>query len=137
MPAQPPQTVVTRAPRPVPVSIFALLTLVYAVFLTVLGVLTLVEAEGEREALIEGAVELASAVLAFAVCVGAMRVKRWAWVVFMSWAVFGLTLQLLRVFFFDDPVHWRLALITVAVFLLTPLDMQIAFGVRRPPHARS
>jgi len=137
VPAQPPQTVVTRAPRPVPVSIFALLAFAFAVLLTVLGVLTLVEAEGEREALVEGAVELGSAVLAFAVCVGAMRVKRWAWVVFMSWAVVGLTLQLLRVFFFDDPVHWRLAFITVAVFLLTPLDMQIAFGVRKPPHARS
>ena len=137
MPAQPPQTVVTREPRPVPVSIFALLAFAFAVLLTVLGVLTLVEAEGEREALVEGAVELGSAVLAFAVCVGAMRVKRWAWVVFMSWAVVGLTLQLLRVFFFDDPVHWRLAFITVAVFLLTPLDMQIAFGVRKPPHARS
>jgi hypothetical protein len=137
VPAQPPQTVVTRAPRPVPVSIFALLAFAFAVLLTVLGVLTLIEAEGEREALVEGAVELGSAVLAFAVCVGAMRVKRWAWVVFMSWAVVGLTLQLLRVFFFDDPVHWRLAFITVAVFLLTPLDMQIAFGVRKPPHARS
>jgi len=137
VPAQPPQTVVPRAPRPVPVSIFALLAFAFAVLLTVLGVLTLVEAEGEREALVEGAVELGSAVLAFAVCVGAMRVKRWAWVVFMSWAVVGLTLQLLRVFFFDDPVHWRLAFITVAVFLLTPLDMQIAFGVRKPPHARS
>ena len=127
----------TRAPRPVPVSIFALLALAFSVLLTVLGVLTLIEAEGEREALVEGAVELGSAVLAFAVCVGAMRVKRWAWVAFMSWAVVGLTLQLLRVFFFDDPVHWRLAFITVAVFLLTPLDMQIAFGVRKPPHARS
>jgi hypothetical protein len=137
VPAQPPQTVVTRAPRPVPVSIFALLALAYAAFLTVQGVLTLVDAEGEREALIEGAIELGSGALAFAVCFGAMRVKRWAWVVFMSWAVFGLTLQLLRTFFFDDPVHWRLAFLTVAVFLLTPLDMQIAFGVRKPPHVRS
>lgn len=137
MPAQPPKTVVTRAPRPVPVSIFALLALAYAAFLTVHGVLTLVEAEGEREALVEGAVELGSAVLALAVCVGAMRVKRWAWVVFMSWAVFGLTLQLLRTFFFEDPVYWRLALLTVAVFLLTSPEMQIAFRVRKPPHARS
>jgi hypothetical protein len=134
---QPPQTVVTRGPRPVPVTIFALLALVFAAFLTVQGVLTLIDAEGEREALIEGAIELGSAALAFAVCFGAVRVKRWAWVVFMSWAVFGLTLQLLRVFFFDDPVHWRLAFLTVAVFLLTPLDMQIAFGVRKPPHVRS
>jgi hypothetical protein len=25
----------------------------------------------------------------------------------------------------------------VAVFLLTPLDVQIAFGVRNPPHVRT
>jgi hypothetical protein len=132
-----PQAEPQRAPRPVPVSIFALLTLAAGVFLTVRGVLTLVGAEGERKDLVDGAVELGSAVLAFTVCLGALRVRRWAWVLFMSWAVFGLTLQLLRAFFFDDPVYWRLALLTVAVFLLTPPDMQIAFGVRRPPHVRA
>ena len=54
----------------------------------------------------------------------------------MSWAVFGLTLQLLRVFFYDDPHYAPLVLGTVAVFLLTPLDTQVAFGVRNPPHVR-
>ena len=126
-----------RGPRPVPVSIFALLTLVYGVSLAVAGVLTLVDAEGARKDLVDGAVELGSAALALTVCFGALRVRRWAWVLFMSWAVFGLTLQLLRAFFFDDPVYWRLAMLTVAVFLLTPPEMQIAFGIRRPPHVRS
>lgn len=137
MTADLPQVGAQRAPRPVPVSIFVLLTLAAGVFLAVRGVLTLVEADGTREDVVDGAVELGSAVLAFTVCLGALRVRRWAWVLFMSWAVVGLTLQLLRTFFFDDPVYWRLAVLTVAVFLLTPLEMQIAFGVRKPPHVRA
>ncbi len=135
--AELPQVGTQRASRPIPVTIFVLLTLGVGVFLTVRGVLTLVGAEGERKDLVEGAIELGSAALAFTVCFGALRVRRWAWVLLMSWAVFGLTLQLLRAFFFDDPVYWRLAMLTVAVFLLTPPEMQIAFGVRRPPHVRT
>ena len=134
MSVQPPPSTTQRAPRPVAVSIVAALAVLFGTFLTVRGVLTLLGADGERGELVDGAGDLGFAALAFVICVGGLRVERWAWVLFMSWAVFGLTLGLLRFFFFDDPVYWRLALGTVAVFLLTPLDVQIAFGVRAPPH---
>jgi hypothetical protein len=137
MPAQPPPSPTQRAPRPVAVSIVVALAFGFGTFLTVRGVLALLGADGERRQLVEAVGELVYALLAFAVCIGGLRVERWAWVLFMSWAVFGLTLGLLRVFFFDDPTYWRLALGTVAVFLLTPLDVQIAFGVRNPPHVRT
>ena len=50
----------------------------------------------------------------------------------MTLAVVGLTHQLLRHFFYDHPSYLNLALIAVVVFALTPLDVQIAFGVRPP-----
>jgi hypothetical protein len=70
-------------------------------------------------------------VLALAIGVGALRMRRWAWAAFMTWAVVGLTHQLLRHFFYNDPDYLAMALNTVAVLALTPLDVQIAFGVRR------
>jgi hypothetical protein len=50
----------------------------------------------------------------------------------MTWAVIGLTHQLFRHFFFDDANYVGMALNALAVFVLTPLDTQIAFGVRPP-----
>ncbi len=79
----------------------------------------------------------ASAAVVFVVAFGAFRLRRWAWILFMSWAVVALTLQLLRVLFYDDPHYTRLVLGTLAVFLLTPLDTQVAFGVRSPQRVRT
>jgi hypothetical protein len=120
--------------RPIAVTVVAIIALVYGIALTVSGVLALLDAEGETRDLFSGAVELFFAAVALLVAVGAFRVERWAWVLFMAWAVWGLTLNLLRVFFFDDPRYLPLGLATLAVFLLTPRDTQVAFGVRNPPN---
>jgi hypothetical protein len=56
--------------------------------------------------------------------------RRWAWVAFMTWALVGLVHQLLRYFFYDHPDSVAMALDAFAVLVLTPLDVQIAFGVR-------
>lgn len=118
------------------VTLVALLALVYGIVLTVNGTLTLVGADGDNAEYFSGGSDLVLAAIAFVIAVGAFRVRRWGWVVFMTWAVWGLTLNLLRVFFIDDPRYVPLAVGTLAVFLLTPLDVQVAFGIRNPPNVR-
>ena len=73
-----------------------------------------------------------SGLLAIAIAVEALRMRRWAWVAFMAWALLGLVHQLLRHFFYDSADYLAMALDAVAVLVLTPLDVQIAFGVRPP-----
>lgn len=125
-----------RAPRPGNVTIVAALALVFGLDLAVTGVLGLLGADGKRSEVVDALVNLGSAGVVFLVAFGAVRMRRWAWSVFMSWAVIALTLQLLRVLFYDDPHYVRLVLGTVAVLLLTPLDTQVAFGVRKPDSVR-
>ncbi len=125
-----------RAPRPVNVTVVAAVAFIFGVDLAVTGVVGLLGADGKQSEVVNGLVNLGSAGVAFLVALGAMRLRRWAWTLFMSWAVVALTLQLLRVLFYSDPHYARLVLGTVAVFLLTPLDTQIAFGVRSPGNVR-
>ena len=98
-----------------------------------LGVAVVAEAEGQSdEAGIGAGVGLIFlGAFAFAIAYGAFRVKRWAWVAFMTWAAVGLATNLLRVFFFPAEPHYEsLAISALTVFLLTPLEVQVAFGVR-------
>jgi hypothetical protein len=71
---------------------------------------------------------------ALAAGLGALRVQPWAWAVFMTWAVIGLTHQILRYFFFGQPNFADMAINTFAVLALSPLDVQIAFGLRHTDH---
>ncbi len=87
---------------------------------------------GDASRLAEGSFDVALGALAIAIGIGAFRMRRWAWAAFMTWAVVGLTHQLLRHFFYDNPDYLAMALDTVAVLALTPLDVQVAFGVRAP-----
>jgi hypothetical protein len=50
----------------------------------------------------------------------------------MTWAVIGLTHQILRDLFFNDTSYVAMALYVIAVLALSPRDTQIAFGVRPP-----
>ena len=90
---------------------------------------------GDSSTLAGGALEIALGAIAFAIGVGALRMLRLAWVALMTWGVIGLTLQLLRHFFYTDPNYLAMALSTVAVLALTPLDVQVDFGVRHPRNA--
>jgi hypothetical protein len=87
---------------------------------------------GDASRISEGAFDLALGVFALAIGRGALRMTPWAWAAFMTWAVIGLTHQLLRHFFYTDANYLSMALETVAVLALTPLDVQVAFGVRHP-----
>jgi hypothetical protein len=117
--------------RPVPVTLVAALIIAVGVYNVVDGMVVLVNG-GDNSKLAEGAFEVAFGVFVIAIGNGALRMRRWAWAAFMTLAVVGLTQELLRHFFYDHPSYLNLALIALVVFALTPLDVQIAFGVRPP-----
>jgi hypothetical protein len=62
--------------------------------------------------------------------------RGWAWKLFMAYAVFGLTNQILRHFFFDDAYYLGMAMNVAAVLALTPRDVQVAFGIKEPAAAQ-
>jgi hypothetical protein len=119
------------AKRPIAVTFVGVLALVVGAAEAVDGIFAVVNG-GTSSKLAEGAFDLALGVLAIAIGIGALRVRRWAWAAFMTWAVVGLTHQLLRHFFYNDPSYLAMALDTVAVLALTPFDVQVAFGARPP-----
>ena len=119
------------AKRPIAVTLVGLLMFAVGAYNLVDGVVVLVNG-GDNSVLAGGAVEIVLGLLAIGIGTGALRMRRWAWAAFMTLAVVGLTHQLLRNFFYDHPNYLNLALTSLAVFALTPLDVQIAFGVRPP-----
>jgi hypothetical protein len=131
--AEPEGTTVSRPAdkRPIPVTFIGVLALAVGAYDAIDGVVVLVNG-GDGSKLAEGAFELALGLLAIAIARGMLRIRRWAWAALMTWAVIGLTHELLRHFFYSDPNYVAMALNTLVVLALTPLDVQIAFGVR--PH---
>jgi hypothetical protein len=119
---------------PLVVTTVAVLALVAAVYTFVDGVLVLRDANGDNGKLVAGALQLALGCVALGVGVGALGMRRWAWVLFMTWAVIALTAQILHHFFFSDPNYVSMAVTAFAVFAFTPLDVQVAFGIRQPPN---
>jgi hypothetical protein len=117
------------ARRPTAVTFVAVLGLVLGGYHVAHAVVVIFDRESSST-IAEGAFDLALGLLAFAIAIAALRMRRWAWVAFMTWALLGLVHQLLRHFFYDHPDYLAMALDAFAVLVLTPLDVQIAFGVR-------
>jgi hypothetical protein len=117
--------------RPVAVTFAAALAMVVGAYHIAHGIAVLVDG-GSASKLAEGALDVLLGLLAIAIGVAAIRMRRWSWVAFMTWALVGLVHQLLRRFFYDDPDYLAMALDAFVVIVLTPLDVQIAFGVRPP-----
>jgi len=117
------------AKRPIAVTFVGVLALLVGAYHAADGINVLVGG-GDASSLVGGAIEVALGVIAIAIAFGAWRMRRWAWAAFMTWAVVSLLNQLLRHFFYTDPSYVVMALDIVAVLVLTPLDVQIAFGVR-------
>jgi hypothetical protein len=117
-----------RPKRPVSVTLVALLAVAVAVYSLIYGVLAVQSGEDDR--LADGIFHLALGLGALVAGVGAFRLYPWAWAAFMTWAVIGLTHQILRYLFFDDPNYADMAINTFAVLALSPLDVQVAFGLR-------
>lgn len=124
-----------RRKRPPAVTFVAALALAVGVYYLVDGAIALADAGGEDERLARTIFEVALGVLALVISFGAFFMLRWAWALFMSWAIIGLTMQIVRHFFYDDANYVGMAINTVVVFALTPRDTQIAFGVRPPENA--
>jgi hypothetical protein len=110
------------------VTLVAVLAIAFAVYSLVYGVLAV--QSGEEDRLADGIFHLVVALGALAAGVGAFWLRPWAWTLFMSWAVIGLTHQILRHLFFEDANYVDMAINTFAVLALSPLEVQVAFGVR-------
>jgi hypothetical protein len=121
--------------RPPVVTFVGMLGLGVGAYLVVAGLLVILDGD-DGSGVSAGAFDVALGVLAILIGVGVLRMRRWAWETFMVWAVIGLTHQLVRHFFYDKPNYLGMALNAVVVLALTPLDVQIAFGVRPPRNVR-
>jgi hypothetical protein len=118
----------TTPKRPLSVTLVAVLAFGVSVYSLVYGAVALEGGESDR--LADGIFHLALGVGALAAGIGALRLRPWAWAAFMTWAVIGLTHQILRYLFFGDPTYADMAINTFAVLALSPLDVQVAFGLR-------
>jgi hypothetical protein len=115
--------------RPASVTVVAWLAFLVGVYYIVDCALALGDNPNTSE-LVEAVtmIVLGAAVIVFGF--GALRLRHWAWAALMTWAVAGLMNQLIRAFFFTDANYLAMALDVIAVFVLTPFDIQVAFGVR-------
>ncbi len=110
------------------VTLVAVLALGLAIYSVAYGVLAIESGESDR--LPDAVFHLALGAAALTASVGSFRLAPWGWTALMSWAVVALTHQILRYLFFDDPNFADMAINTFAVLALSPLDVQIAFGLR-------
>ena len=119
-----------RPKRPLSVTLVALLALGVAVYSLTAGAFALEGGEADRRA--DGIFHLAFGLGVFVAGLGAFWLRSWAWTAFMTWAVIGLTHQIVRCFFFDGPNYADMAINTFAVLAMSPLEVQVAFGLRHP-----
>ena len=123
----------TLVARPAAVTVVTVLAVLAGVYLIVDSGLDLRGADrDDTSRIVDAFLEMALGVAALAIAVGALRVRPWAWKLFMIWAVIGLTAQILRHFSFGGPEYVRMALYAFIVFALTPRDVQVAFRIRPP-----
>lgn len=118
----------TQRKRPVSVTLVAVLALAVAAYMLVRAVLAL--GSGDEARLPDGIFHLVAGIGTLAAVLGAVRMRPWGWTAFMTWAVIGLTHQVLRYLFFEDPNFADMAVNTFVVLALSPLDVQIGFGLR-------
>ena len=116
------------------VTLVALLALGLAIYSVGFGVIAIRSGEGDR--LPDAIFHLVLGGGALAAAIGSFRLAPWGWTALMSWAVVALTHQILRYLFFDDPNYVDMAVSTFAVLALSPLDVQIAFGLRHTENVR-
>jgi len=117
-----------RPKRPASVTLVAALAAGVGLYSLTVGVLAVQTGQDDR--LVDGIFHLAFGLGTLAAGVGAFRLRSWAWAAFMTWAVIGLTHQILRYLFLGDPNYVDMAINTFAVLAMSPLEVQVAFGLR-------
>jgi hypothetical protein len=117
-----------RPKRPASVTLVALLALGVAAYSLAHGIVAV--RSGEHDRLADGIFHLVLGTGALIAGVGGFMLQGWAWAAFMTWAVVGLTHQILRVLFLGHPTYADMAINTFAVLALSPLEVQVAFGLR-------
>jgi hypothetical protein len=110
------------------VTLVAVLALGLAIYSVAFGVVAIESGESDR--LPDAIFHLALGAGALIAAVGSFRLAPWGWTALMTWAVVALTHQILRYLFFEDPNYVDMAVSTFAVLALSPIDVQIAFGLR-------
>jgi hypothetical protein len=121
--------------RPTAVTVVTVLALLAGGYLVIDAALNFRDIDrDDTSAVLYGVLQIGLGVVALAIAFGALLVKPWAWKLFMTVAVVGLTVQILRYFAFGDPEFARMAIYAVIVFALTPRDVQVAFHIRPPPN---
>lgn len=121
--------------RPGAVTVVTVLAVVSGVYLLVdVGLDARNLDRDDTGAIVYAVLEAGLGLIALAIAVGSLFVKPWAWKLFMTLAVAGLTTQIMQYLFFGDPEYARMAIYTFIVFALTPRDVQVAFRIRPPPN---
>jgi hypothetical protein len=116
------------------VTLVAALALAVAAYSLTVGALAL--ASGEDDRLLDGIFHVVFGAGTLVAGVGAYFLRPWAWAAFMTWAVVGLTHQILRVLVLGDPNYADMAVNAFAVLALSPLEVQVAFGLRHTHDVR-
>ncbi len=114
--------------RPVSVTLVAALAAAFAVYSLVAAGLAI--ESGEEDRVPDAVFNVVRGLGLLVAAIGSFHLRPWGWAVFMSWAVVGLTNEILRYLFFEDPNYADMAINTFAVLALSPLEVQIAFGLR-------
>ena len=121
-----------RRRRPVGVTFVGLLALGAGAYYLIEAGFRIAE-DGSSGRLAAGVIDVALGVVALAIGRGALRNASWAWAALMTWAAIGLGHELLRHFFYSGESYASLAVDAAIVLAITPLDIQVAFGVRSRP----
>jgi uncharacterized membrane protein HdeD (DUF308 family) len=92
------------------VTIVAALAVLFGAYLIIDGGLTLSgAASDDTERIVDGSLQVGLGLLALVIVFGPARMREWAWKLFMTLVVVGLTIQILRHLLFGDPRYARMA----------------------------
>lgn len=80
-----------------------------------------------------GIADLLLGLIALILVFSLLAMRRWAWVALMLWAIFNMTLNLIR-YFYGQPRYVLTLLSVVMVFALAQGDVRHAFGIRLGPY---
>jgi hypothetical protein len=82
------------------------------------------------QALLESILYFIFAIGLVIVLIGFLRMRRWSWVVLMTWVGISMVTGLVDYFYFEQPNYVIMASDVVIAFALSQLEVQRIFGIR-------